>query len=648
MSFRPLLPSTTSGLAVDPGVHHEPGHDLPDGHGAGSTRKRRTEVLTVNACTNCKKGKAKCNGDKPCRTCLNRHKADTCEYRPNIRMEKEELARQNQLRDDILKAVLASDRIRAEVRYRITRGDDLETIFESIQDSTRPTQVEETSSATEINPPSKLMDYEMEKIAKRARATVLNRHQWTSVTSNADLINHLIELYFTWVHPIHMLFSESLFRANFKDQTTNEYCTGALVNVICAMACNLLQASTGEETGETVLDMHTLQENFAVEGRALIQSQTEILLTRIQAIAVLALVEFSAGQSSRATSLVKLASIELFRARAGNQTQDDVREISSWGILSLKIASADFTCEEDDLLRLPSPKVLEHVRTSSKEVPWRFYRQEKDFRIAGRPRLAILTTSELAKLLETTQVTNAFYYTKRAAQVTANDVLLQHLKYLAWKQALPDAISSAEETPPSLPHVFFLHIFFHTTIVLLFHPLVGLEMASEGEMKPSPKATCLHSARIGIQLLERYHRLYTCRFQPRLQVLCLVHLCDCLVRLGTSSQAEDAAWFCMKSLTESRAGHAVCGPLQELFRNTVIQNGIHLPESSDHPVPMATSFTLDQILDACTRLTYAQPIEQIQRRLSPTLTEDWNQESVILNGNLDRERPMGISSILNR
>ncbi|KAI9750970.1 MAG: hypothetical protein M4579_006230 [Chaenotheca gracillima] len=582
-------------------------------------------------------------------------------------MEKEELARQNQLRDEILKAVLRSDVIRAEVQPRITRGDDLESILETVQELSRRGQ-DEKSSSKEPLAPAEMMEYEMENIANQAKASLFAKHKWTTVIDDLVLINHLFELYFTWVHPIHMLFSESLFREGFQSDRTGGYCTSALVNVICAVACDFLQSPAGDEAGAAYPDIDEMRESLAVEGRALIKSQDEVELTRIQAIAVLALSESNAGQGSRAASLIKLASIELLRATPHVSAQDDVWEISSWGILSLKIAWAEFTYEDDDMLRLPNARILNNVRSNAKERPWRFYRQQADDSLPSRPSLAILLSSEFARFLQIIQDTNAFYYTNRAAKVTAKEVLSQHVRKMAWKTALPHAISEIGEDLPSLPHTFFLHIHYHTAIVQLFRPLVPVEADTKGEMRPSPRALCLESARIGRHLLEQYRNLYTFRLQSRLQVLCMVHICDCLVRFGTRSEAEDAASFCMRALDESGPSHGVCGPLQELFRHMVVQSGIELAVPATDAASNTTSFTLDEIMDACTRLTYAQPVEQVRRRLSPEFIEKWNEESMQLNSPTDvtladeqrrrstasaemereRERSMGISSILNQ
>jgi hypothetical protein len=66
----------------------------------------------------------------------------------------------------------------------------------------------------------------------------ISSFQWTSVTSDPALLDHLFQLYFSWVHPVHTLFSEGHFVDSYRRQS-NQYCSSILVNSMCAMACHL-------------------------------------------------------------------------------------------------------------------------------------------------------------------------------------------------------------------------------------------------------------------------------------------------------------------------------------------------------------------------------------------------------------------------
>ena len=200
---------------------------------------------------------------------------------------------------------------------------------------------------------------------------------------------------------------------------------------------------------------------------------------------------------------------------------------------------------------------------------------------------------------------------------------------------------------------------YHTALVNLFRPLVGLEQFHQSG-PVSPESISLQSATEGLHLLEQYRMVYTCRYQSQLQILCLVHLCDFLVRFGSPKQAQDASTFCLHSLKESRTGFAVCGPLQELFRRTLVECGVPMPPDLTDLMSPVTDFCLDDIMDACTRLSYMQPVDMVRRRLQPSVAHDWEKETMKMNASSpsssnssgwrrdENEKLMQIRSILNR
>jgi hypothetical protein len=80
-------------------------------------------------------------------------------------------------------------------------------------------------------------------------------------------------------------------------------------------------------------------------------------------------------------------------------------------------------------------------------------------------------------------------------------------------------------------------------------------------------------------------------------------------------------------LNESQARFPVAGPLQELLRRTANECGISLSQSTDEP--MATHrqavdiYRVDDLINACTRHTYVQPVKEIHTRYSPSFSADW-------------------------
>lgn len=158
---------------------------------------------------------------------------------------------------------------------------------------------------------------------------------WTDVSSSQTLIGHLFDLYFTWVHPIHMLFSELDFKYSFR---TNEghYCSRALVNAICAMACHLLEnegAHSPKLPQGDIGDAATLREGFMNEARKHLTRNTYQEMTSVQAFAVMYLVEFSSSEARKALGYLRSA-VENVISATKNQSME-AQEITAWGINTL-------------------------------------------------------------------------------------------------------------------------------------------------------------------------------------------------------------------------------------------------------------------------------------------------------------------------
>ena len=53
--------------------------------------------------------------------------------------------------------------------------------------------------------------------------------RWTTVTTNNAALDHLFQLYFSWVHPVHSLFHEGHFVHSYH-KSDRQYCSPVLVN----------------------------------------------------------------------------------------------------------------------------------------------------------------------------------------------------------------------------------------------------------------------------------------------------------------------------------------------------------------------------------------------------------------------------------
>lgn len=116
---------------------------------------------------------------------------------------------------------------------------------------------------------------------------------WTNVKGvDAGLVQHLLQLYFAWVHPVHPLFSERHFCEAFQNRSVS-FCSSLLVSAMCALACTL--RSDREAEGQTVFDR--IGEDFAAAVERDLDP-TDKRLTTIQATAIMFLVELSRGKAT--------------------------------------------------------------------------------------------------------------------------------------------------------------------------------------------------------------------------------------------------------------------------------------------------------------------------------------------------------------
>lgn len=164
----------------------------------------------------------------------------------------------------------------------------------------------------------------------------------------------------------------------------------------------------------------------------------------------------------------------------------------------------------------------------------------------------------------------------------------------------------------------------------------------------------------GLEILDTYRRIYTCRYQLPFQSFSLLHMCDLLIRFSpTQPPAADVVQFCMEVLKEStdgRGGFKICGPLQEMFRLSAVECGVPLPDDILDLMGPPSQYSSDDMLDAYTLLSYVQPVSRITDHLDETFAHDFPAEwqnifeapfSAGKEGSPGSERSMQISSLLN-
>lgn len=157
----------------------------------------------------------------------------------------------------------------------------------------------------------------------------------------------------------------------------------------------------------------------------------------------------------------------------------------------------------------------------------------------------------------------------------------------------------------------------------LLQPLLHLGHYRQSSYKRLQQLVVTH-AKIGVDLLVQYRNLYSNQYLSPLHLLCMVHLCDSLVRYGSNDiDTSDVASFCLTSLEQAKVGYPLAGPLQKMFLSALNEYGIQISNEVERIVGTAVRIGPEELLDACSRTSYRQPIAQMLPNMNSDLGEEF-------------------------
>lgn len=134
----------------------------------------------------------------------------------------------------------------------------------------------------------------------------------------------------------------------------------------------------------------------------------------------------------------------------------------------------------------------------------------------------------------------------------------------------------------------------------------------------------IQHAKRGVELLLQYHRIYTAVYQTPLQLFVVVHLCDALVRYDRDSEStSEVIRFCLETLQDARVSYALAGPLQKMFYLAIQEYGIPLSDDISHLTEPLSQYGPEELLEACTRISYKQPVTQLLPNMGPEIAQEF-------------------------
>lgn len=575
-----------------------------------SKRRRGLGVVTPNACTECRKKRAKCDGQNPCGRCK-AQKDIECVYEVPVRHSKENLRaeienlRLRQRSNDQVFAALARPELWEEVLSRLRGGQSVESISEwlggtlpsgggavpsfaprpepsgsaqaagfpggglgslaamslgvnpgssqqpgvrsemgrnspwqfssqSQSGSTRSNSHPDAMSwSTDIRgPPESQVGSWAEGIHPDTLSDGLPRFRgleqvlsplndpempspsssWTSITSDINLVQHLLALYFCWEYPTFASLSKEHFLRDFQDGR-HRYCSPILINALLALGCRF---STQPMTRANPNDPYSSGDHFFKESQRLFHQETDHhTLTTIQALGIMSIREASCGRDSEswyyAGQSIRLA-IEMGLHRIQDEGDEDelaVQAATFWGAFALDHAWSLATGSLPQCSCFPhlppKPAIISDIEASL----WVPYTDDgaplqRSCEQPSNVRSVYKCFCELSELVHQ----SLYILHSPGRPLTARDLLSIYTQYLNWYDRIPEVLRLGHNFTPA---VLFAHMYYHFAILLLFRPLIKLRIIGS---KVSPRDVCSQAADAIQGLLKSYSQLYTLRRTP--------------------------------------------------------------------------------------------------------------------------------------
>jgi hypothetical protein len=287
---------------------------------------------------------------------------------------------------------------------------------------------------------------------------------WTAVTSDTELIDHLLKVYFTWSHPFHVLFSEECFHHGMGEkQPKYKYCTPLLMNAILAVGCCY---SDRPEAGKNPNDADTVGDHFFDEAQRLFaEVPDEASLPIVQALGLMSLRETMHNRVSSGRKYISLmssmvAELGLERPptpdRIISDAEVEARKITFWGSFALETASAMWLGRTPSPLKptgLGNPKLspdLENVLWKPFGTP-SYDGGETELAQPSRKYGVLLQLCLLSGIVN--DFLNDFYSSRSG--LTFEQSCLHHEKLQKWRVDLPTALQIKDDGV-TLPQIITL------------------------------------------------------------------------------------------------------------------------------------------------------------------------------------------------
>ncbi|CZT13169.1 related to nitrate assimilation regulatory protein nirA [Rhynchosporium graminicola] len=484
-------------------------------------RRRGAGYVTQNACNECKKKKAKCDGNNPCARCEH-NGVTTCHYDTSVKVRKEdlrttirELQNYRQMSEDIF-ACLASEEHRGLILQELKNGNTLGSIWGMVSKSNThmQSQLPLEKNEDEMEWAGDVVENTREE-PKQDTDEEQDAEPWSKVISSEVHIEHLFSLYFCWEYPIFATLSRQHFLSDYQERR-HRYCSSLLVNAILAIGSSFSDMS-GINAGIGTTSEISGQDLFSEAERLLAKENDIPQLTTVQALGLMSIFEISRGNQNQSIfysgESVRMAVEMGLHLHPSNpqlpQIELEVRSATIWGAFALDNAWCIIK------------GCLPHISRRGVLIPKGAF-PEAEEQTTSLPYVGDDLPLEPSEL-QTSHVRSVHIVTCELFEVVHEALYILYLpglpligkhilqiyhRYLAWYDSVPVTFRLGVNYTPA---VIFMHIYYQFAVLTLFGPFIRLRLRGTPFR---PREICFQATETIKALLASYRRLYSLRRTP--------------------------------------------------------------------------------------------------------------------------------------
>jgi hypothetical protein len=486
-----------------------------------SSQKRR---CISTACIACRKRKSKCDGALPsCAACASVYGTD-CIYDPNsdhrrkgvYREKVDSMKARNATLQVLVEAILnASEDDVSSVVNKIRSCDNLDSVAQSFMNqeadsgATTPEEIDEDDDDFlavngEKELARKMGELRFENgsvrfIGGTSHLIYLGAPQndavegdsqteqqlisddpvasWTQVTTDTNLITHLINMYFNYHYPYFTTLSKKLFFQDFMQGRTNvasrkstTYCSPLLVNSMLALGCHFTDIPGGFGTPG---DARTKGDHFFAEAKRLILDNDEFArprLVTVQALALMSVREAGCGREAKGWVYSGMSfrmaqdiglNLEVASADGEHMSEEeiDARKVTYWGCFVFDKCWSNYMGRLPQLLKTSCNVSKFDISREEDSAMWSPL-SDKGFDTSleqpSRVRSAALQLTSLCEISSDLMV--FFYHPNHIGRSRGKSAELKklsevHQRLEQWRKVLPKEF---EPTDGQLPNVILM------------------------------------------------------------------------------------------------------------------------------------------------------------------------------------------------